>query len=62
VDEFEGTLQTMMASAEAQRKQIEFLFKFKHRTAMVEIAMSTDPRRGYATLLIRKVASEEVAV
>jgi len=61
VDEFEGTLQKMMASGQAQRKQIEFLFKFKHRTTMVDIAMSTDPRRGYATLLIRKAASEGVA-
>jgi photoactive yellow protein len=62
VDEFEGTLQTMMASGQAQRRQIEFLFKFKHRTTIVDISMTTDPRRGYATLLVRKAASEEMAV
>jgi hypothetical protein len=62
VDEFEGTLQTMMASGRAQRRQIEFLFKFKQRSVVVDISMSTDPRRGYATLLVRKAASEEITV
>jgi photoactive yellow protein len=55
VEEFEGTLQRMIASAEPQRTQIEFLFKFKQQMAtMVDIAMTTDPASGYATLLIRK--------
>jgi photoactive yellow protein len=59
VDEFEGTLRTMMASGKPERKQIEFLFKFKNRAVMVNIALTTDPTTGYATLLIRKQGQEE---
>jgi photoactive yellow protein len=55
VEEFEGTLKTMMASGRAQRCQIEFLFKFNDRATMVNIAMTSDPETGYATLLIRKL-------
>jgi photoactive yellow protein len=62
VEEFEGMLQMMIASGQAQRRQIEFLFKFEQRSVMVNVTMSTDPRRGYTTLLIRKVDSEEIAV
>jgi photoactive yellow protein len=58
VDEFEGTIKTMMASAKAERNHIEFLFKFKARTTMVDIAMTTDPATGYATLLIRKMGEQ----
>jgi photoactive yellow protein len=54
VDEFEGTLKKLMASEKPERAQIEFLFKFKKGTAMVNIAITTDPASGYATLLIRK--------
>ena len=62
VEEFEGTLQMMIASGQAQRRQIEFLFKFEQRAVMVNVTMSTDPRRGYATLLVRKADSEEISV
>jgi photoactive yellow protein len=59
VDEFEGTLRKMIASSQAQRTQIEFLFKFnKQPSTMVDIAMTTDPASGYATLLIRKTGQE----
>ncbi len=59
VDEFEGTLRGMIASSQAQRTQIEFLFKFNEQMAtMVDIAMTTDPASGYATLLIRKTGQE----
>jgi photoactive yellow protein len=59
VEEFEGTLQRMIASEKAQRTQIEFLFKFNQQMAtMVDIAMTTDPSSGYATLLIRKTGQE----
>jgi photoactive yellow protein len=60
VDEFEGTLRKLMASQKPERAQIEFLFKFKHATTMVSIAIITDAASGYATLLIRK-AGEDVA-
>ncbi len=59
VDEFEGTLQRMISTGRAQREHIEFLFKFKDRATMVDIAMTTDPFTGYATLLIRKMKEEE---
>jgi hypothetical protein len=52
----------MIASGQAQRRQIEFLFKFEQRAVMVNVTMSTDPRRGYATLLVRKADSEEISV
>jgi photoactive yellow protein len=55
VDEFEGTLRKLMASSKPERAQIEFLFKFKDRATMVLITMTTDPAKGYATLLIRKM-------
>jgi photoactive yellow protein len=59
VDEFEGTLRRMTASERAQRTKIEFLFKFNQQMAtMVDIAMTTDPASGYATLLIRKTGQE----
>jgi photoactive yellow protein len=58
VEEFEGTLKTMMASGRAQRSQIEFLFKFKDRSTMVNIAMTCDPDTAYATLLIRKLGED----
>jgi photoactive yellow protein len=58
VDEFEGTLRTMMATGRPERTQIEFLFKFKRQSTMVRIAMTTDPSSGYATLLIRKSGQE----
>lgn len=62
VDEFEGTLTAMMASPQAERKQIEFLFKFERRATMVSIVMTTDPRAGYATLLIRKLGEDGQAI
>jgi hypothetical protein len=40
------------------RGQIEFLFKFKHSTTMVIIAMTTEPQTGYATMLVRKMEEE----
>jgi photoactive yellow protein len=58
VDEFEGTLKRMIATGKAEREQIEFLFKFKQRAIMVNIAMTTDPATGYATLLIRKMKED----
>ena len=58
VDAFEGELRKMMASEKAERANIEFLFKFKDRATMVNIAMTTDPTTGYATLLIRKLGDE----
>lgn len=58
MDEFEGTLKRMIATGKAEREQIEFLFKFKQRAIMVNIAMTTDPATGYATLLIRKMKED----
>jgi len=59
VEEFEGTLRRMIANEKPQRTQIEFLFKFNQQMAtMVNIAMTTDPASGYATLLIRKTSQE----
>jgi photoactive yellow protein len=58
VDEFEGMLSEMMKGTKAERKQIEFLFKFKTNAVMVSIVMISDPRAGYATLLIRKLGED----
>jgi len=49
----------MMSSGKPERTQIEFLFKFKLQAVMVNIAMTTDPATGYATLLIRKAGQEQ---
>lgn len=58
VEEFEGKLRKMMSSPHAERGYIEFLFKFDRRATMVDIAMTTDPFTGYATLLIRKMRQD----
>ena len=58
VEEFEGMLREMMTRTKAERKQIEFLFKFKKNAEMVSIVMIGDPLAGYATLLIRKLGEE----
>lgn len=61
VEEFEGTLWKMMAGGKPERKQLEFLFKFKDRATMVSMAVITDPDAGYATLLICKSGVSELA-
>lgn len=54
VEQFEGLVRNMMASERPQREQIQFLFKFRDNATMVQIAITTDPWSGYATLLVRK--------
>jgi photoactive yellow protein len=58
VQQFEGRIQEMIASAKAGRDQIQFLFKFPGRVTMVNLAMTYDPSRHEVILLIRKVQQQ----
>jgi len=58
VEEFEGLVRKMMASERPLREEIQFLFKFKNNATMAQIAVTTNPWSGYATLLVRKADGE----
>ncbi len=54
VEEFEGLVRKMMASERPLREEIQFVVKFKNNATMAQIAVTTNPWSGYATLLVHE--------
>lgn len=58
VKQFEGRVQEIVASGKIAKEQINFLFKFPGRVAMVNLIITYDPTRGEVVLLVRKVQQQ----